>query len=688
MNKNIKKVLKVICCIFAIYFFTFTADANQSKDSTEFKKVKFSQTDSDICIKIIKTIQSNHYSRDSLNNAISSKIFLNYLNTLDPMKHLFLKDEMDNFKKFEFRLDNNLKRGDLLFAYMVFNLYLERTRMRTEYLSLLSESWEKELDFTKDEQLLINRKKQTWCMDINELKTLWRKEIKNIIIGLKLENTETEEIYKTLENTYKNRLNYISQINSSDAFQIFMDAVTTSFDPHTKYLAPRNYEDFDILMSQSLEGIGALLQKENQHTKILRLITAGPADKTKQLMPGDKIIGVSQGKDGIFINVIGLRLDSVVKLIRGKKGTIVRLKIIPVQKKNSTKIVSIKRDKIKLEEQSATKEIKTINQNNRQYKIGIIKIPAFYLDFEAYHNGEENYKSATNDVAKLLHELKDENIDGLIVDLRGNGGGALHEAEVLTGFFIKTGPVVQIKTKFRIKRLQDNNKDIMYHGPLVVMINRMSASASEIFAGAIKDYNRGLIVGTRSFGKGTVQTLMPLAKGRLKLTTAKFYRISGESTQNKGIPPDIELPHIYDADQVGESSLDYALPYDTAIRAFYKSYRDMSDIIDLLNISYKKRTQDKIEFKYINEKYALGKKIAARDYLSLNLKKRMAGKKLDEAEELEIENRLLIAKKIKPVKSLSEIKEIKEINKDFLLDEAQIITSEFIRVSKNKGYTW
>jgi len=688
MNKNIKKVLKVICCLFAIYFFTFTADANQSKDSTEFKKVKFSQTDSDICIKIIKTIQSNHYSRDSLNNAISSKIFLNYLNTLDPMKHLFLKDEMDNFKKFEFRLDNNLKRGDLLFAYMVFNLYLERTRMRTEYLSLLSESWEKELDFTKDEQLLINRKKQTWCMDINELKTLWRKEIKNIIIGLKLENTETEEIYKTLENTYKNRLNYISQINSSDAFQIFMDAVTTSFDPHTKYLAPRNYEDFDILMSQSLEGIGALLQKENQHTKILRLITAGPADKTKQLMPGDKIIGVSQGKDGIFINVIGLRLDSVVKLIRGKKGTIVRLKIIPVQKKNSTKIVSIKRDKIKLEEQSATKEIKTINQNNRQYKIGIIKIPAFYLDFEAYHNGEENYKSATNDVAKLLHELKDENIDGLIVDLRGNGGGALHEAEVLTGFFIKTGPVVQIKTKFRIKRLQDNNKDIMYHGPLVVMINRMSASASEIFAGAIKDYNRGLIVGTRSFGKGTVQTLMPLAKGRLKLTTAKFYRISGESTQNKGIPPDIELPHIYDADQVGESSLDYALPYDTAIRAFYKSYRDMSDIIDLLNISYKKRTQDKIEFKYINEKYALGKKIAARDYLSLNLKKRMAGKKLDEAEELEIENRLLIAKKIKPVKSLSEIKEIKEINKDFLLDEAQIITSEFIRVSKNKGYTW
>ena len=341
-----------------------------------------------------------------------------------------------------------------------------------------------------------------------------------------------------------------------------------------------------------------------------------------------------------------------------------------------------------MEEQSATKEIKTIKLNNKLYKVGIIKIPTFYLDFEAYHNGEENYKSATNDVAKLLHELKKDGIDGLILDLRGNGGGSLHEAEVLTGLFIKSGPVVQIKTKFRTKRLHDNNKEIMYNGPLVVMINRMSASASEIFAGAIKDYNRGLIVGTRSFGKGTVQTLISLNKGKLKLTTAKFYRISGESTQKNGIFPDIELPHIYNADQVGESSLSDALPYDKAVQAFYKSYDDLSKIAYQLSESYKKRTGKKAEFIYLNKRYDLGEQISKLNYLSLNIKKRAAQKKINEAVELEIENNYLVSKNIKPVKSLSELKDIDERKKDFLLDETQIMTSEFIQIAEDKYLTW
>ena len=686
MKLKMNKPIALIYFILAICFFYVTANAFQNK--TEFKKVKFSQEDSSTCIEIIKTIQSNHYSRASFNDLISAKIFSNYLNSLDPLKHLFLEKEIENFKKFEFRLDNTLKQGDLLFAYMVFNLYLNRTHMRTAFLLDLSKSWKKEFDFTTDDIFLINKEKQSWKNSIDGLKNLWKKELQNIIIELKLENTTNEEISKTLQNTYKNRLNYISQINSNDAFQIFMDAVTTSFDPHTKYFAPKKFEDFDMTMSLSLEGIGAMLQKENQHTKIIRLITAGPADKTKQLMPGDKIIGVSQGKNSDFVNVIGLRLDNVVKLIRGKKGTIVRLKIIPVQNKNSTKIVSITRDKIKLEEQSATKDIKTITQNGKQYKIGIIKLPTFYLDFEAYHNGDENYKSATNDVAKLLHELKNDGIDGLIIDLRGNGGGSLHEAEILTGFFIKSGPIVQIKTKFRTKRLHDNNKEIMYNGPLVVMINRMSASASEIFAGAIKDYNRGLIIGTRSFGKGTVQTLISVSNGKLKLTTAKFYRISGDSTQNHGIRPDIELPHIYNANHIGESSLDHALPYDKAIQAFYKSYSDLSDTISKLSESYAKRAEKKPEFIYINKKYALGDKNSKLDFLSLNLDKRTIQKKKDEAIELEIENKYLISKKIKPVENLSDLKDIKERNNDFLLDETEIIISDFIQISEDKGYTW
>lgn len=686
MKININKSIAFLCFIFTICFFTIASNAYQNK--TDYKKVKFSQEDSDICVEIINTIESNHYSRASLDDEISSKIFFNYLDNLDPLKHLFLKKEMTNFKKFEFRLDNTLKDGDLLFAYMVFNLYLDRTHMRTSFLLELSKFWEKEFNFTKDEQFSINKEKQSWQNNIDELKMLWKKELKNNIIELKLENTSNKEISKTLDDTYKNRLNYISQINSSDAFQIFMDAVTTSFDPHTKYYPPKKFEDFDMTMSLSLEGIGAMLQKDNQYTKIMQLIVAGPADKTKQLMPGDKIIAVSQGEDGDFIDVIGLRLDNVVKLIRGKKGTIVRLKVIPVQNKNSTKIVSITRDKIKLEEQSATKNVKIIQLNNKQYKIGIIKIPTFYLDFEAYQNGEENYKSATNDVGKLLHELKNDGIDGLIVDLRGNGGGSLHEAEVLTGFFIKSGPVVQIKTKFRTKRLQDNNKEILYNGPLVVMINRMSASASEIFAGAIKDYNRGLIVGTRSFGKGTVQTLISLSNGKLKLTTAKFYRISGESTQKNGILPDIELPPIYNSDQVGESSLSDALPYDKAVQAFYKSYDDLSETAHQLSKSYKKRVEKKAEFIYLNKKYALGEQISAIDYLSLNIQKRAAKKKIDEAIELKIENDYLLSKNIKPVKDLSELKDIDERKKDILLDETEIMTSEFIQIAQDKHLSW
>jgi carboxyl-terminal processing protease len=431
-----------------------------------------------------------------------------------------------------------------------------------------------------------------------------------------------------------------------------------------------------------------MLQKENQYTKILRLITAGPADKSQQLMPGDKIIGVGEGTHGDFKNVIGLRLDNVVKLIRGKKGTIVRLKIIPAHKKNSTKIVSITRDKIKLEEQSATKDIKTINHNGRAYKIGIIKIPTFYLDFEAYHNGEENYKSATNDVAKLLHELKDEDIEGLIVDLRGNGGGSLTEAEVLTGFFIKSGPVVQVKTKYRTIRHYDNNKEIKYTGPLVVMINRMSASASEIFAGAIKDYNRGLIVGTRSFGKGTVQSLTPLANGKLKLTTAKFYRVSGDSTQKNGVQPNIEFPHVYNASLVGESSLENALPYDKSIQAPYKPYRNLSEAVLKLSESYKERAEKKAEFIYINKKYELSENINKLDYQSLNLEKREDQKKKEDKKELEIVNNYLISKDIEPVQNLSDLKAIKELSTDFLLDETEIITSEFIQISEDNLYTW
>ncbi len=686
MKINIKKIITFICLVLTISLLTYSAQAYHNK--TSYKKIVFSNDDSITCIKIIKTIQSNHYSKTHLDDKLSSIIFYNFLNSLDPGKHLFLEKEIENLKNFEFQLDDTLKNGNLIFAYSAFNLYLNRTHQRAQFLLKILKSWKTKFDFTKDDKIIINKDKRSWVKNSDQLQDLWQKELKNMIIDLKLEGSTDQKISKTLKDTYENKLNYIAQITSNDAFQIFMDAVTDSFDPHTKYFAPKNFEDFDINMSLSLEGIGAMLQKENQHTKILRLIAAGPADKTKQLMPGDKIIGVGEGKTGAFKNVIGLRLDNVVKLIRGKKGTLVRLKIIPVQNKNSTKIVSIIRDKIKLEEQSATKEIKTIRHNNNTYKIGIIKLPTFYLDFAAYNNGDKNYKSVAKDVEKLLNQLNKEKIDGLIIDLRGNGGGSLSEAETLTGLFIKSGPVVQIKTKYRVLRHFDNNKTTAYRGPLVVMVNRMSASASEIFAGAIQDYHRGLIVGTQTFGKGTVQTLTPLAKGKLKLTTAKFYRISGESTQKNGILPDIELPHIYNASQIGESSLHNALPYDHSIHALYRPYPDLSNTIKQLSLSYKKRTANKPGFIYINKKYLFGEKINNLNYLSLNMKKRKSQRNNEDAVELKIVNQYLVAHKIKPVNKLSDIKEIKELQKDILLDETEIIASEFIQISKDNGYIW
>ena len=318
-----------------------------------------------------------------------------------------------------------------------------------------------------------------------------------------------------------------------------------SFDPHTQYFPPRASEDFDIHMKLSLEGIGAVLQTEYEYTKVVRLIPKGPADKSNLLMPGDKIIGVGQGKTGEIKDTIGQRIDEVVKLIRGPKNTYVRLKIIPAEKSSSATTISIRRDKVKLEEQSAQKQVHTLTLDGREFRIGTIEIPNFYIDFEAYHRGDPKYKSTTTDVKKLLFELKSERIDGLIVDLRDNGGGSLMEANDLTGLFLTHGPTVQIRTKANTSRYYDENPSIEYRGPLLVLINRMSASASEIFAGAIKDYHRGLIVGTRSFGKGTVQELKPLGDGKLKLTSAKFYRVSGESTQNRGVVPDILFPQVY-----------------------------------------------------------------------------------------------------------------------------------------------
>ncbi|MBU0465467.1 MAG: carboxy terminal-processing peptidase, partial [Proteobacteria bacterium] len=626
-------------------------------------------------------------------NSMSSIILDTYLKQLDPGKQLFTTEDVDKFKQYQFQFDNDLKKGRLNTAFTIFNLYMDRSKERLEYILTLIKTWEKDLDFTKNESMIVDINLRQWKDNKPALYFLWEKELKNHIISLILNDQQTALISDTLEKTYSNRLNRLLQTNSNDIFQIFMNSVTASFDPHTQFFPPRASEDFDIHMSLSLEGIGAVLQTEYEYTKVIRLIPKGPADKSNLLMPGDKIIGVGQGETGEIQDTIGQRIDHVVKLIRGPKNSFVRLKIIPAKKNDSIKTIQIKREQVKLEEQSAKKDIITIDHNHRTLKLGIIEIPNFYIDFNAYHRGDKDYKSTTKDVKKLLFELKDENIDGLIIDLRDNGGGSLKEANELTGLFLKSGPVVQIKTKYRTTLLYDEDPGIEYSGPLIVLINRMSASASEIFAGAIKDYHRGVIVGTRSFGKGTVQEMQPLGKGKLKLTSAKFYRVSGDSTQNLGILPDLEYPQLYKIKDTGESSLEGALPWDTTIKTSYNAYPSLSLVNEKLNMIYQQRSLKDPGLNYLKKRIEMASDLNDQGSLSLNLDARKSKKKQYEQLEIEIENDYLRSIGKPPLKKLDQEKLDQENMKtdDFkkiLMDQTHLVMADFIDLSNDLDFSW
>ncbi len=643
---------------------------------------------SEQCIKIVSTLEHYHYLGKKLDKVISAHIYDRYLKSLDPTRQLFTQEDMDEIGRYKYRFDRDLKQGNLHPAYEIFNLYLSRSVLRLEYILDLSKSWATDMDFATDDVILIHNETRPFQKKLKDLYPLWKDELKNHIITLKLDNQANDKISESLKKIYTNRLKRLAQTNTNDVFQIFMNSVTTSFDPHTQYFAPRVSEDFDIHMSLSLEGIGAVLQTEYEYTKVVRLIPKGPADKSHLLMPGDKIIGVGQGRDGELKDTIGERIDDVVKLIRGPKNTYVRLKIIPAKQVDSTTTISIKRDKVKLEEQSAKKKIVTLTQGDRDFKIGIIEIPNFYIDFAAYHRGDKTYKSTTKDVQKILFELKQENIDGVIVDLRDNGGGSLKESNDLTGLFLKSGPTVQIKTKHRISRLYDEDPSIEYTGPLVVLINRMSASASEIFAGAIKDYHRGIIVGTKSFGKGTVQELKPLGDGKLKLTSAKFYRVSGESTQHMGVVPDLKYPQIYKIEDTGESSLDGALLWDTIPKTRYSAYRSLAPVYKTLAEKYQKRVQKDPGMIYLKKRIELTRQVNTQKTLSLNLARRREKIDLYTSQELENENQYRAALGEKPLKSLDDEGIKLKASKEIMMEQTQSVMANFIMAAGKLGYIW
>ncbi len=638
---------------------------------------------------IITTIlQRYHYRKFQLNDSLSNVIFNRYLKALDYNRSYFLASDIDSFDQYRYQLDNDLKDGDLHPAYKIFNVFLQRVNERIDYAdSLLNKGF----DFNKDEKMLVNRDDQPWAKSTAELDEIWRQRVKNDALNLILAGKKWDAAKETLQKRYENLRRAISQYKSEDVFQLFENAFTEALDPHTNYMSPSTSDNFKIDMSRSLEGIGAQLQTEDDYTKVVEIIPGGPAFKSKLLHRGDKIIGVAQGKDGQMVDVIGWRITDVVQLIRGPKGSIVRLQIIPASEGVNAppKEITLVRDKIKLEEQSAKDKTLNIKNDGKHYKFGVINIPAFYVDFDAEQRGEKDYKSTTRDVKKLVDGLKKQNVDGIIIDLRNNGGGSLEEAIKLTGLFIKKGPVVQVKSSDGIVRVEDDpDSSIDYSGPLVVLVNRFSASASEIFSAAIQDYGRGLIIGEQTYGKGTVQNLIDLNRiirnsdhklGQVKLTIAKFYRINGESTQHLGVIPDIQFPTTIDPKEYGESAEPSSLPWDQIDSTKYVMFGNIKKYVPELLKLHDKRIDGKDPdwAEYMDEVKEYQKE-HAKKYISLN--EAVRKKEYDEQEErkFERENARRKSLGIKLLKKGEVPDTADEPNYDPLLDETGLILADYI----------
>ena len=608
---------------------------------------------------IVDALASRHYVSTLLDDELSSQIFDNYIDDLDPSKSYFLASDIENFERLRFDMDNALRRGNVEPAFEIFNVYHRRVVHRFEKVIAKLEGGIDHYDFTIDETLELDRDDAPFAKTNEELDDLWRKRIKNAVLNLRLAEKDTEATQELLLKRYKNRLSRTLQTNSEDVYQLYMNSFTKTYDPHTQYFSPRTSENFTINMSLKLQGIGAVLQREDEYTKVVSLVPAGPAQKSKLIFPEDKIIAVGQGEEEM-VDVIGWRLDEVVQLIRGEKDTVVKLSIISAADPDTTKTIELTRSTVKLEEQSAKSDIIEVEQFGAVHKIGVIDIPTFYIDFQALQAGEKNYRSTTRDVQKLLVELMREGVEGVVIDLRDNGGGSLQEAKTLTGLFIDRGPTVQIRSKSnRVDILNDRDIRTIYDGPLAVLVNRLSASASEIFAGAIQDYERGIILGNQTFGKGTVQSLLPLNRGQLKLTQAKFYRISGESTQHKGIVPDIEFPNAFDPETIGESSLDAPLAWNKIKATGYRTKGSITPLLGDLKSRHIERAANDPEFHYMEQALAYRQERRNVTEVTLNETTRIAEQEAADAFWLAIENEKRLAQGLEAVASLDDLNQEK-----------------------------
>jgi len=589
-----------------------------------------------------------HYKRLKLDDSLSSQIFNNYLKALDGEKIFFQQADIDHFSSAQTRMDDAILGEDLSIPFGIFNLYQQRIAERYTYArSVLKEAF----DFNKKESLQLTRKNAAWAQTEKELNELWRKRVKNDWLRLKLAGKDNKSIIETLDKRYEKSLNNLSKVKSEDVFQNFMNAYATSIDPHTNYFGVRDAEEFNISMRLSLIGIGAVLNTKDEYTVIREVLAGGPAALSGELKAGDRIIGVGQGEHNPIVDITGWRVDDAVTLIRGDEDTVVILDILPAETDSDGKhkLVSLVRKKISLEKQAAQKSIIEVPDGETIRRIGVISLPSFYLDFAARNQGDHDYKSATRDISRLLDELKKDRIDGVLVDLRNNGGGSLSEAIELTGLFIDQGPVLQQRdSQGNVSVESDTKSGLAWNGPLGVLINRASASASEIFAAAIQDYGRGIVIGEPSFGKGTVQTVTDLDRlvkndkpvlGELKMTIAQFFRINGSTTQLRGVNPDINLPTLTNMDEFGESSFDNALPWTQIAPAEYSPAGNLAGFLPLLISSHTKRISQNPDFQYLREDITELNALRKKNLISLNeTERRNERQKRESREKLRLKN--------------------------------------------------
>jgi carboxyl-terminal processing protease len=633
--------------------------------------------------RVADIVAREHYRRAPLDDHLSSLILDRYLDAIDGGRSYFYASDIAEFERYRYELDDAIKSGDVEPAFVIFRRYQQRSRERMAYaIDLLA----KKPDFDIDESFNFDREKEPWPANTTEMNELWRKRVKNDELSLVTAGKSWTEAADLLRKRYEHVAKRMDQSKPEDVFEAFMNAFVLSLDPHSNYFSARNSEEYNIQMSLSYEGIGASLQLTDDYVTVIDVIAGGPAAISGKLASNDRITAVGEGKTGELLDVIGWRLDDVVQKIRGPGGTLVRLQLLPAGAApgSAQKVVEFTRNRVSLEAQAAHKAMRVVQRNGHEVKVGVITVPSFYQDYDASRAGAKDYRSTTRDVQRLIGELRKDGMDVLVMDLRANGGGYLPEAESLTGLFIDRGPVVQLRdTTGRIEVDDDPDPSVFYSGPMIVLVDRFSASASEIFAGAIQDYGRALIVGQQTYGKGTVQNAHPLnytifgrkpELGQLNVTIGKYYRITGESTQDRGVTPDIALPSLIDASEVGESTRDRALPWDHIEPAAFRAEGDLKGMTASLQKLHDERTANSADFRYLHDDIAALDAMRSQKTLSLNIKTREAERQRQESERLQRENAWRAAHDVKPAKSLDEIKD--DAAAGILLDEASQIAAD------------